>query len=201
MAEGLSACRRRVMRSDWSTNHSEMRVYTIPQGSRGKEALWRKWTVENKSLRHWRGSLRLFLLPTTWAKLLCSNCVVINIMLLWWAACHWHQSQIVAFDSLLMHSLRSNPNRSPVQTCWANRQGSCHGPGAGLVYASRAQSAGPGVEMNGDEWDRKYKQLLSLCPLHMPWPFLVFFGSLTWLCLLPRWAQLSLWPLHTLFGQ
>lgn len=61
----------------------------FPPGQRrfnGEEAPWWKNTVENKSLWHWRGSHSLFVLPTTWTESLCSNCRVINIRLLWWAA-------------------------------------------------------------------------------------------------------------------
>lgn len=98
----------------------------------------------------------------------------------------WHQVQIVAFDFMSWPTnarfLLSNSNRSPEQTHWANRQGCCQGPRAGLVYVTKAQRARQKgrafslrvwrwMHLNGDEWDKKHKQLLSLCPLSLHWLF------------------------------
>lgn len=76
------------MNSEWSTNHLEMGVCRInqPEMKLSPGQRWCKYIVENKSLCHRRGSHSLFVLPTSWTESLWSNCRVINMMLLWWAA-------------------------------------------------------------------------------------------------------------------
>lgn len=137
----------------------------------------------------------------------------INIMLLWWAAvaltsisncCIWFG----ALSYLCYLCTHSKPTAGLSKHTEQTRQGCCQDPRVELVYASKAQRAGqragPFLSKCGDEcmWmEMNGTRNINNSYLPLRWPFLVLRSSFTSLCLLPRWAWLSQWPLYALFSQ
>lgn len=134
-------------------------------------------------------------------------------MLLWWAAvaltsisncCIWFG----ALSYLCYLCTHSKPTAGLSKHTEQTRQGCCQDPRVELVYASKAQRAGqragPFLSKCGDEcmWmEMNGTRNINNSYLPLRWPFLVLRSSFTSLCLLPRWAWLSLWPLYALFSQ
>lgn len=124
---------------------------------------------------------------------------LLNILFLFWAAVT-QASISTCFIWLCslsyLHSSHAKPilSKHTEQTGRAvvrTGSGTClyfKSSGSGAKGAAFSLQVRGSMRLNGDEWDMEHKQLLSLGPLPLLWPFSSF---LTWL----GWTHLSLCPL------